>query len=215
MIQEILQTNNKGIGKDTFVPGVQFMDAMIKHDTPLHHSYKPLAQQLYENFPEAKNILEVGCGGGNLAFFYKNFNPKATYVTLDINNQIVPEGLVSPDFHFTVWTDQPYQITKDGKNIKFDLVVSYEHFEHIKTENIKPFLLNIKNHIHKNSTVVATASLISPGSHPHLTVWRKEKWEEILVDNGFKMLPKQILTPESTPGNFSFINSTELIFTLK
>jgi hypothetical protein len=75
------------------------------------------------------------------------------------------------------------------------------------------FLNNIKNHCHKNTTIVATSAIITRDVHP--ITWDRKKWNDILNENGFILLDNKILEPSITPFNFQFENSVELIFKLK
>jgi len=217
-IKEILQINNPGLKdeRSSDCVGYEYNDAIIPNHPHYHETYFPLANKLYNTFPDAKYILELGCGAGNLAAHYRNLNHDVIYVTLDINADIVHNGLINPDTHFTVFTDRPYQLVEEDTNIKFDLILSYEHFEYIPEEKINIFLNNIKNHCHSDTIIVATSAIITRDVHP--ITWGKDKWNEILNDNGFFLLNNtsfKILEPNITPFNFQFNNSVELIFKLK
>ena len=215
MIQEILQKETKGLKNERTdeCVGYEYQDAIIPSQYDFHQTYFPLAQKIYDTFPKAKYILELGCGAGNLAVHYRTLNSESTYITLDINADIINNGLVDVTKHFTVFTDRPYQLIKNNENIKFDLILSYEHFEHIPEERMSIFLNNIKNHCHKNTTIVATSAIITRDVHP--ITWDREKWNDILNENGFILLDNKILEPSITPFNFQFENSVELIFKLK
>lgn len=215
MIQEILQKEIKGLKNERTneCVGYEYQDAIIPNQHDFHQTYFPLAQKIYNTFPDVKYILELGCGAGNLASHYRALNPKTTYITLDINADIINNGLIDPAKHFIVFTDRPYQLVKNNKNITFDLILSYEHFEHIPEERMSVFLNNIKNHSHKDTIIVATSAIITRDVHP--ITWDKEKWKEVLDKEGFILLENQILEPSITPFNFQFTNSVELIFKLK
>lgn len=215
MIQEILQKETNGLKNERTneCVGYEYQDAIIPNQPHYHQTYFPLAQKLYNNFPKAKYILELGCGAGNLASHYRSLNPDAIYITLDINADIINNGLINPKNHFTVFTDRPYQLVENDKNIKFDLILSYEHFEHIPEERISSFLNNIKKHSHKDTIIVATSAIITRDVHP--ITWDREKWGEVLNIEGFTLLEDKILEPSITPFNFQFGNSVELIFKLR
>jgi 2-polyprenyl-3-methyl-5-hydroxy-6-metoxy-1,4-benzoquinol methylase len=214
MIQEILQKNTIGLRNERSEEciGYEYNDAIIPNYPYYHQTYFPLAKKLNETFPNTKYILELGCGAGNLASHYRQINPSIVYVTLDINADIINNGLINPNTHFTVFTDRPYQLTENNKNLKFDLILSYEHFEHIPESNVNIFLKNIKNHCHENTIIVATSAIITRDVHP--ITWDKNKWADVLNENGFLLLENQILEPHIVPFNFQFQNSVELIFKL-
>ena len=215
MIKEILQTETVGLKNERTQEciGYEYQDAIIPNQTDYHQTYFSLAKKINETFPDIKYVLELGCGAGNLASHYRNLNSEVIYVTLDINSDIINNGLINPNTHFTVFTDRPYQLMKDNIPLQFDLILSYEHFEHIPEEKIICFLNNIKKHSHKDTTIVATSAIITRDVHP--ITWDKEKWREILDKEGFILLENQILEPSITPFNFQFGNSVELIFKLK
>ena len=72
---------------------------------------------------------------------------------------------------------------------------------------------NIFNHCHENTKVITTAS--KQIMKPHVSVFSKEKWIEIIERNGFQMLDEIHLTPENCPPNFPFDSTIELIFKIK
>jgi SAM-dependent methyltransferase len=220
MIKEILQTENSGLGnmKSAECVGFDHYDATadIIFEDSNFKSYLPLAYAIWKNFGKVNTVLELGCGAGVLSHHYRKMNPDVEYVTLDINKDVPGNGVVNDDTHFICYTDRDFQIQKDSSDLKFDLILSFEHFEHIPPKNISSFLNNIKRHCHEDTIVIATAALWSGGDGRHPLVLNYSEWAGLLEENGFKTLPERhFLTREIIPYNFQLEWSVELIFKLK
>lgn len=184
----------------------------IRHAVEADHAtYYNLAKDLFDKYPNATKILELGCGAGNLSAHYRSLSPDILYVTMDINAVSPTLGLIDPESHVIAFTDRPFNIVDENNNtIKFDLVLSFEHFEHIPEERVPQLLSNIKNHSHKDTFIVATAAAFSSVIHP--TAWPRYKWEEVLNSNGLELLDDTILHNFNVPCNFDLNNTNELIF---
>ena len=187
----------------------------IRHSHPEDHkTYFNLAKDLFDKYPNVKTILELGCGAGNLSAHYRNINPDILYITMDINAISPTLGLINPESHIIAFTDRPFNIIdENGNTIRFDLILSFEHFEHIPEERVPQLLANIKNHSHENTFVITTAASFSSVIHP--TAWSKDKWEEILDKNGLYLIDDSILNSFNIPCNFNLLYTNELIFKLK
>jgi len=195
-------------------PGYGHGDGIRHAEESDHVTYFNLAKDLHTQFPNANKILELGCGAGNLSAHYRSLSPDSLYVTMDINAISPTLGHINPDTHVVGFTDRPFNIVDENDStIKFDLVLSYEHFEHIPEKRLNQFLKNIKNHIHQNTTIVATAASFSSVIHP--TAWSREQWNNKLDESGFQLLDSKILNSDNKPCNFELTNTNELIFKLK
>jgi len=215
MIREILQPNTQGLRESDNYEGFRYTDTTYQFDEHNHNGYQPHANHFVSFFKETDKVLELGCGAGNLQYWVKHKLPNITYVTLDINEATKTSPYITPETHFTAYTNQPYQFVDDNNNpIKFDYIISFEHFEHISGDTLNVFLYNIKKHCHQNTKVIATASLQQFGG-PHLSVLSKEKWVELIESMGFEMIDEIHLTPENCPPNFGFSQTTDLCFKLK
>ena len=195
-------------------PGYGHMDGIRHSNSNDHATYYNLVKDLKFYFPNVKSILELGCGAGNLSSHYKSLSPEVLYVTMDINAVSPTLGLINPDTHVIAFTDRPFNIVNEkNSTIQFDLILSFEHFEHIPEERIPQLLNNIKNHCHPNTIIIATAANFSSVIHP--TAWSKEEWSIFLDNQGFQMLDAKILDLSNKPCNFELFNTNELIFQLK
>lgn len=193
-------------------PGYDEDDSLVVAEPEKHITYRPLAERINESFPSIQSILELGCGGGNLAKHFREINP-IQYITVDINEKALKNGIINTDFHYLAFTDRPFLIFDDDKIKEFDLILSFEHFEHIPEERFSQLLLNIKNHSHNETIIFATSSRIY--RECHLINWGKQEYSKILDENGFTLLDWQILSPEVIPCNFKYWETEELVFKIK
>ena len=70
--------------------------------------------------------------------------------TLDGNPKTLNSPFVDKERHFVVRTDKEYKIVNENNEvIKFDLITSFEHLEHIQEKTIRQYLKNILAHIFK------------------------------------------------------------------
>tara|TARA_R110000803_G_scaffold164507_1_gene228221 strand:+ start:510 stop:1229 length:720 start_codon:yes stop_codon:yes gene_type:complete len=235
--KEILQPDTIGLkeGENNIeaCPGFSYEDS-IKWIYQQPTVYSNLAKTLVQEFPDAKNVLELGCGPGCLSYYIRHYGGKET-VTLDINKDAPQQSAFLDSNHFLCYTDKPYQIQDNNdNNVKFDLIISYEHFEHIPPKNLKIFFDNIKEHCHKNTIINATASKAETsgvkildnnqdisnvslnGFASHQSIFSKNQWGELLIRYGFKLLErKNLINPSNKPPNFELDRTIELTFKLK
>ena len=120
---------------------------------------------------------------------------------------------IDKDTHFIVYTDVPYQITYNDKPVKFDYIVSYEHFEHIDPSRISILLSNIKIHSLETTKIIVTAANYGGAAHP--SGFPKEVWSDILEKNDFEILNESHLSAENCPPNFPFGSTSEFILKVK
>lgn len=217
-MKEILQPNTIGLSENdnysSLAPGFEHSNVTLVFDPNYHYGYRHHGSYLSSIFKETDKILEIGCGAGNLQYFVKSHHPNITYATVDINNDTKSSPYIDVDSHFTAYSNRPFQIVdNDDNNVKFDYILSFEHFEHIEENTLDVLLQNIKNHCHLNTKVIATASKqILP---PHVSVFSKEKWVEIIERNGFEMLDETYLNEQNCPPNFPLNSTIELIFKIR
>lgn len=219
MIKELLQTQNPGLGnvKTQECVGFDHYDATadIIFTENNFNSYYPLANAIYQKFGKVNSILELGCGAGVLSHHYRKLNPDVKYVTLDINKDVIGNGVINDDTHFICFTDREFQIQDGDENMTFDLILSFEHFEHIPEQNIRVFLDNIRRHCNENTIVIATAALWAGNDGRHPLVLDYNGWNNLLNQSGFKMVSElNFLTPGMIPYNFDLAASVQLIFKL-
>jgi len=207
---------NKGI-EELVLPGFQEHDALWFGEDK-HITYKKLADSIVFRFPSVKSVLEIGSGAGSLAYWIKKNKPSITIVTLDGNKKTVNSPYIDKDNHFIVRTDEPYILSDDeaGTPFEFDLIVSFEHFEHIQPETFGVFLDNIKLHSHNDTVIIASASnwkYPPPNEHVHCNVKKKEEWYQYLANNGFQLLDRPpMANSDNVPFNFQLHLTTQFAF---
>jgi 2-polyprenyl-3-methyl-5-hydroxy-6-metoxy-1,4-benzoquinol methylase len=205
----------EGLGENqdyhNLAPGFQWQDAIVPKEEHHHNSYEKLAKDISSRYPQAINILELGCGAGNLAYWYRQYKPIVKYYTIDINKDVLNNGIIDPNFHNIGFTDREFTIKSANKIIKFDLILSFEHLEHIPEDRLDQFFNNIKKHSHKDTVKIMTAANFGEYT-PHVLVRSREQWVEYLEKEGFKMQDISILNGNNKPFNFELHNTSELIF---
>ena len=220
-IKETLQ-DNKGYTGHEFdgtvnneCPGYGHGDGIRTAGENEHATYKRLAESISYNYPDVKSVLELGCGAGNLSAHFRSYRPNALYVTVDINAVSPTLGHINPDYHVVAFTDRPFNIVDEqtGKTIKFDMILSFEHFEHIPAERIDNLFTNITNHSKKGTVGLATAAAFGSVIHP--TVWDRNTWYEVFKKHGLEPTEGSVLNDYNKPYNFELYNTTELLFTRK
>lgn len=219
-IIEILQTT-KGLSKTDnqhhSAPGFDWNNSIDVLTDEYHAGYEKFVLSFKEKYPFGNTnfaVLELGCGGGNLSYFFRKHFPNCVYVTVDINADTIDSPYINPETHFTKYTDQLFRLIDDSdkEGLEFDFIFSFEHFEHIPPKTLPILLNNIKYHSYPGTTILATASKIN--SPVHVSVFTQEQWEIGLQKFGFKMLPNELLTPENCPPNFDFYQTIPLCFTI-
>ena len=191
MYRQINEQNTKGIQKDEYLPGFAYVDGVrFDPEDEANLMMEPMAMLLDEFIGRHNitSILDVGSGSGSLAWYLRQMNPSLSIVTLDGNVDTVKSPFITEDHHFVVRTDQDYQIVdKDGNNAEFDLIISFEHLEHIQEENFVNFLQNIKNHSHDKTFFIATAAKWEyeneEEKHIHCNVKTIEEWHHYMKAN--------------------------------
>jgi|ETNvirnome_2_300_1030623.scaffolds.fasta_scaffold00192_19 SAM-dependent methyltransferase len=158
-------SENTGIEKDEFLPGYSAEDGLhFDEDSFLHTMMESMASflinmHIVKNELKLKRVLDIGCGAGSLAYYMRKYLPTIEVFTLDGNCETINSPFVDKDYHFVVRTDQEYEIVDENNDIvKFDLIVSFEHLEHIQEENFEQFLKNVMKHSHEGTLFFSTAA---------------------------------------------------------
>jgi 2-polyprenyl-3-methyl-5-hydroxy-6-metoxy-1,4-benzoquinol methylase len=102
------------------------------------------------------NILDYGCGTGNLAeVLYRNRYKGKKYIGLDIRGKIIDKA--QEKFEKVDWISFfQHDLVKDEFDYgnEFDIITSFEVIEHIGKENANKFLENIKKHCNENTIIL-------------------------------------------------------------
>lgn len=204
-----LNNENQSVVDYSNIVGFQHHDAMW-FDTDKHYSYRQLAIDLINKYKNAEYILELGCGAGSLSHWMRKFNPKTTIITLDINKDAFEASpYLDKNYHLCIRTDIDYTLSIDKINpILFDLIVSYEHLEHIPEATLSVFIDNIVKHSKKGTILEFSAANWSYPVHP--TVKTKEEWDALFVERGYITDNNYVLNHINKPFNFELIRTIKL-----
>ena len=189
-----LNKDNRGIilEANQIMPGYRSRDALYFDETsPLHTMHKGVAEIILSCLVELpKLVLDIGCGAGSLSYFLRQLKPDIRVVTLDGNPGTVDSPFIVKGDHFVVRTDEEYALVdENGVLIQFDLICSFEHWEHILPSTFPTFINNMKKHSHSKTLFWSTASRLEypPGDehHVHCNVKSYVKWTEELLKYDF------------------------------
>ncbi len=176
-------------------PGTEFLNRDIKH-MPLdeflelwHNMFSRIAEYLV-NTIQPKYVLDLGSGSGQLSNYIRKLDPNIITVTVDANREVVNSPYID-DNHFIARTDEELNFTDvHGNKILFDLIISFEHFEHISDSSVKQLLENIKNHSKIDTHLIFTACTTEypadDHKHIHCNAQPREYWIQNIQQYGFQ-----------------------------
>ena len=111
------------------------MKTVLKDSLPKDHCKQTSSQMMAKkalNIMHCENVLDIGCGNGNSADFFKNYSPGIKWVGVDIEN--------SPEVLSRTRTDLEFH-SFDGQHLpfddsSFDLLYSNQVLEHVRHPDI-------------------------------------------------------------------------------
>ncbi len=151
-----------------------------------HHTNHEFNKRAYGLFDKTTiNILDIGCGGGNfvedcindghIAAGIDGFN---LYTKLKLNAwSRLPDNFIQAD------VGKPFTILCNNAPVKFDLVTSWECFEHIKTEDVPQLSQNIADHMEDNGHLIFSVSVNQDAVHR--SIYGEEWWLNHFLTKGF------------------------------
>jgi 2-polyprenyl-3-methyl-5-hydroxy-6-metoxy-1,4-benzoquinol methylase len=176
-------------------PGTEFLNRDIKH-MPLdeflelwHNMFSRIAKYLV-NTIQPKYVLDLGCGSGQLSNYIRKLDPNIVTVTVDANREVINSPYIDSN-HFIARTDQSLDFTDSkGNKILFDLIISFEHFEHISDSTVDMLMQNIKDHskidTHLIFTACTTKYTADDHEHIHCNAQHAEYWINHIRTIGFE-----------------------------
>jgi len=196
-----LNKENIGIDVDGVIPaGYQHHDGLYFDELSpkwiLHKNFEILSKDILDFYPKATKFLDLGSGAGNFTYTLLQHNPELTVITIDGNCETVNSPLIDINTHFLLRTDVDYTIVdENNETIKFDVICSFEHFEHIEPQFFDVFINNIKKHSHQNTILVASAANWAYNdSNVHCNVKTLNEWNiELTEKYGMKKIDTPIL----------------------
>ena len=210
MIDQIIKENT-GVHDDN-LPGFQNHDGLW-FGVNEHNSYFRLAEKIHHNYPNVKKILEIGSGAGSLSSWLRFLNKDYEIVTVDGNENILDSPYIINNYHFVIRTDQEYHLVDiKSQTFKFDLVLCYEHLEHIEKEALPKWFEMLNKHTSPGSIFLGSASTLDYNPRVHVTLESKEWWQQQFSTVGWSVLDVNVLNQETKPFNFEIANTNELTF---
>ena len=171
--------------KDTleFYKGIY--DPLFRKNYALGNRAGP-AIQLFEwyreNDPiEIESVVDVGCAWGKALKYWTKHGAEA--VGVDVSPVII-RWINSHKMtaHLSSATD--LSIFKDNS---FDLYMSCDVYEHIRTEDLEASIQEAKR-IAKKLILIRINSSPDRRKKLHLTIWQGEVWQKFFEDNGLEVL---------------------------
>jgi SAM-dependent methyltransferase len=106
---------------------------------------------------------------------------------------------------FTCDITRPFQVLQDGESMKFDLISSWEVFEHLYEDRLETVFDNLKKHLADGGMFVGTVSTRGEGSSGielHVTIHDENWWRDRFLVH-FDVEPYPFKEPVRTDsGNF-------------
>jgi len=207
-----INENNVGIDINENPPkGYQHADGLVfdkSHPSWIvHKNFEILSKDILSQYLKAKKFLDIGSGAGSLRYCLIENNPELVVVTLDGNRETIRSPLIDIDTHFILRTDVDYTLVDENDEIiKFDVICSFEHFEHIEPENFEIFVKNIKKHSHVDTILIATAANWKYSDNDvHCNIKSIESWNEELTNKyGMVKIDSKILNDVNWSSRINF-----------
>lgn len=146
--------------------------------------------QLFKRENRQMRILDLGCSGGG--FVRECINDGCLAVGLegsDFSQRMSrAEWATIPDFLFTCDISKDFQLYKDDKKTKFNLITAWEVLEHIEEKDLETLIRNIKKHLYKNGIFICSISTgpsLFNGVELHRTRKPFDWWVNLFEKKGF------------------------------
>ena len=213
-----LNKQNKGIDDMEF-PGYQHNDGVAILE-PIQHDMYAFADDLKTMYPNARKFLDIGSGAALLSKRVREFGEDYLAVSLDGNYETLQLNTIDSKYHFILRTDVDYTLVDENSDlIEFDVITSFEHFEHIQSDTFPKFIENIKKHMHKDSVIYASAASWAYSGEVdrvHCNVKSVDMWKTEMENYGFVELPNKLFNPNNTSGcGLRWEMTAELAYKLK
>ena len=197
-----LNKQNKGIDDMEF-PGYQHHDG-INLSEAIEHDMIAFADDLKTMYPNARKFLDIGSGAAFLSKRVREFGEDYLAVSLDGNYESLQLDTIDSKYHFILRTDVDYTLVDENSDlIEFDVITSFEHFEHIQSDTFPQFIKNIKKHMHKDSVIYASAAswaYVGEVDRVHCNVKSVDMWKAEMESYGFVELPNKLFNSNNTSG---------------
>lgn len=190
--QQIVATNKGIITTDEdIVPGYRHEEGIqFSTEDLTYQMMKVMAefiQECYSNPLGSESpirMLDIGSGASALGFHMQKLFTNLEVVSIDGNPDTINSPFIEKSTHIIARSDEEYNIVdQNGDTVKFDLIVSFEHIEHIEEKNLKCFLENISRHSSENTKFLMSISgqeYDEELAHVHCHIKTSDEWEKLL-----------------------------------
>ncbi len=149
----------------TLIPSYEYMVDSMVLALPFHHK-------------ERINILDLGCGTGNISLKVKERFPNARITCVDMAENMIKLA----KYKLASYDDVEF-IIADVRDLDFkddfDAVVSSLALHHLQHQEKKPFYHGIKRFLKKGGVFYNADNIL--GSSPHLNQLYMDKWIEFML----------------------------------
>lgn len=134
------------------------------------------------------NFLDLGCSGGQLVIDYIDRGHLG--VGLEGSDySVINKRANWPKYHnknlFTCDVTKEYELFKNNKKLKFDVITAWEVIEHINPNDQKSFFKYINDNLNSGGFFCGSISIreeIIEGHALHQTVWDENTWYKNFPD---------------------------------
>lgn len=138
-----------------------------------------------------KSSLDLGCGSGILSHLFKEKG--VLTASVDANRIAAKDSPYLDCNHFIARTDERLDITdSEGNRVKFDLITSFDHLEHIEDKRVNVFMSNVKEHLSEDGVFVFIFHPFAyegDQAHVHCNTGDRPYWIKKLEENGLVEIP--------------------------
>ena len=190
--KQVIKTN-QGIfqAADQKIPGYRREEGMqFSQDDPTYEMMDLMARFVKScyitplNLSAPKRILDIGSGAAAFGHHLRRLFNNLEVVSIDGNPETLKSPFIENSTHIVARTDEEYKIVDENNEVvKFDLIVSFEHIEHIEEEKLEIFLKNIATHSTSDTCFLMTisgAAYEGEIEHVHCHVKSPPEWKELL-----------------------------------
>jgi len=229
-MRAIVQLNEENVGilpeMEETLKGYSAADA-TRCKLSQFDSFAGLAKRVWDRLGSSiDTVLELGSGATPLVQHFQSWADEANQglriITVDGNPISADSPHVNAANHYIIRTDIDYTFANADTQqiVQFDLIVSYEHLEHLNDTQLLGFVANLKKHMHADSIFIATASMAI--REEHVSAHPLEWWTDFFSRHGFEALPELAeavgtcaLTPDKLPYNQRLESINDIVVRLK
>lgn len=186
--------------KDHFEEEAEVFDELIRTLIP---SYEDMVDSMVLALPfhqkERINILDLGCGTGNISLKLKERFPNARITCVDMAENMIKMA----KYKLASYNDVEF-IIADVRDLDFeddfDAVVSSLALHHLQHPEKKPFYHRIKRFLKRGGVFYNADNIL--GSSPHLNQLYMDKWIEFMLKSHTKEEIDSVWLPKHREEDF-------------